>query len=252
MKISLFILLAGLAVPVMLSAAEPSGSQQANPASAFDAKGKRIVLGSKVLQIYPSGYLSFSDSGREISKIYFYGTSPYSGWMPNTQKNISIPHPYGRSLSVDSFEADEAGKFFMVKGKIPYHKKGGKELLGDYLFAVKLLANGRVSIRLQMTRPSGRTKEGGMNIMWVIPQAVKYLVNGKENVFPADKLKQNQHWRPKEVRVVTEKSSETFTLTPKSFMTVYARKDNLLALTPLTDKKNPDLCVIEVELDAGK
>ena len=247
MKLSLFILLAGLATPVMLSAAEPSETQQTAPV--FDAKGKRIVLGSKTLQIFPSGYLSFSESGREISKIYFYGTTPYSGWLPNTQKNISIPHPYGRSLGVDSFEADETGKTFTVKGKIPYHKKGEKELLGDYLFAVKLLDNGKISIRLQMTRPAGRTKEGGMNIMWTTPGAVKYLVNGKENVFPTEKLKQNQHWRPKTVQVVSKKSSGNFTITPKSFIMVYARKDNLLALSPLTDKKNPDQCLIEMELD---
>ena len=91
-----------------------------------------------------------------------------------------------------------------------------------------------------------------MNIMWVTPGAVKYLVNGKENVFPTDKRKQNQHWRPKTVQVVTGKASDAFSLSPKSAMTFFARQGNLLALTPLPDKKNPDRCVIEVELDAGK
>lgn len=256
MKISLFILIAGLAAPVMLFAAEPSnGSNTHEPtksAPVFDAAGKRIVLGSKVLQIFPSGYLSFLYSGREISKIFFYGSTPYSSWMTNQKKDISVPCKYGRRLGVDSFETDEEGKSFTVKGKIPYHKKSDNELLGDYRFAVKLLESGKVSIRLEMTRPAGRSKEGGMNIMWVTPGAVKYLVNGKENVFPTDKRKQNQHWRPKTVQVVMGKASDAFSLSPKSAMTFFARQGNLLALTPLPDKKNPDRCMIEVELDAGK
>lgn len=262
MRITLFGVLAGLSLPVLAGALElpltnppaPFAGQkniqeQTKSAPVFDAAGKRIVFGSKVLQIFPSGYLSFLDSGREISKIYFYGNTPYSSWMPNTQMNITVPHPHTRGLGVDSFETDAAGKSFTVKGKIPYHKKGEKELLGNYVFKVKLLKTGKVSIRLELNKPAGRSKEGAMNIMWVTPGAVKYLVNGKKNTFPADKLKQNQHWRPKEVRVVTEKASGTFAFTPKSFMTVYARKGNLLALTPLSDKKNPDRCVIEAELD---
>ena len=262
MKFSLFLLAAGLAQCALFGGVElpltnppapfaerKTAGNEAKSAPVFDAAGKRLVFGSKVLQIFPSGYLSFLDSGREISKIYFYGFTPYSSWISNQNSNIIVPHAYGRNLGVDSFETDAAGKTFTVKGKIPYQKKGEKELTGSYVFTVKLLPTGKASIRLELNKPAGRLKDGGMRIMWVTPKAVKYLADRKEYVFPADQIKQNHHWRVKEIRMLTERPSETFALQPKCFMSVYARKGNLLALHPHPNKKNPDSEVIEVELD---
>ena len=87
MKLCLFLLAAGLAQCALFGGVElpltnppapfaerKTAGNEAKSAPVFDAAGKRIVFGSKVLQIFPSGYLSFLDSGREISKIYFYGT----------------------------------------------------------------------------------------------------------------------------------------------------------------------------------
>ena len=265
MKPCLFLLAAGLAQSALSGSVElpltnppaPFAERQnteneAKSAPVFDAAGKRIVFGTKVLQIFPSGYLSFLDSGREISKIYFYGFTPYASWLTNQKSNISVPHPYGRNLGVDSFETDAAGKTFTVKGKIPYQQKGEKELTGSYVFTVKLLESGKASIRLELTRPAGRLKDGGMRIMWVTPQAVRYFADGKENVFPKERIEQNHHWRAKEIRVVTERPSETFTLYTKSPLSVFARINNLLCLNPLKDKENPDREVIEVELDPLK
>ena len=260
MKPCLFLLTAGLPLcalfggveptnPTALSAERKNTENEVKSAPVFDAAGKRIVFGSKVLQIFPSGYLSFLDSGREVSKIYFYGNTPYSAWMTNQNSKISVPHHYGKNLGVDSFETDAAGKTFTVKGKIPYQKKDEKELTGDYIFTVKLLKTGKVSIRLELNKPAGRTKDGAMRIMWVTPQAVRYFADGKENNFPKDRLKQNHHWRTKEIKVVTERPSGTFSMFTKSPMSVFARINNLLSLDPLKDKKNPDRNIIEVELD---
>ena len=160
MRNCLFILVVGLAQCALSGAVElpltnpsvPFAEQKTiqektSVAPFFDTAGKRIIFGSKVLQIFPSGYLSFLDSGHEISKVYFYGSTPYSSFLANLNPNISIPSQYGRGLGVDSFTTDEAGKAFIVKGKIPYQKKGENELTGNYVFTVKLLESGKVSIR---------------------------------------------------------------------------------------------------------
>ena len=252
MRISHFFVLASL-VNLTLFGAEPAKRETnktagtVKSAPVFDAAGKRIIFGSKVLQIFPSGYLSFLDSGREISKVYFYGSTPYSSFLANLTPNISIPSQYGRGLGVDSFATDEAGKSFVVKGKIPYQKKGENELTGNYVFTVKLLGTGKISIRMELNRPAG--KNGGMRIMWTTLQAVKYIADGKEYVFPKEKSKQNHHWRVKKIRVFTDQPAMSFELNTKSFMSVYARTGKLLALHPHKDKKAPDQEIIEVELD---
>ena len=85
--------------------------------------------------------------------------------------------------------------------------------------------------------------------MWTTPQAVKYTADGKECVFPNEKNKQNHHWRVKKIQVFTEPPAMTFELKIKSFMSVYARTGNLLALHPHNDKKAPDQEIIEMELN---
>ena len=215
----------------------------------FDAVGKRFLFGSKELQIFPSGYLRFMESGREITRIYFYGNTPYSPWMTNTNTGIKVPCKYKNHLGVDSFSADVKNKTFIVKGKIPYHKKGTKELLGSYQFTATLLKEGKVSLRLELQRPAGRVKDGSMTLMCTTKNASSYIADGKKGSFPVQPGKQNGLYRPGKIRVVTPVKAHEFLLCPVTPATVWARKGSLLAVKAHTPRKDPSRLVSEIILD---
>ena len=149
----------------------------------FDAKGRRIVFGSKVLQMFPSGVVRLTDSGRIISRIYFYSNTQYSDWLTNDSLEERYPKTYGRRIGVESITADGKSRTLTVRGKVPFHKKGSPELVRDYTFTVKLLDSGKTAFRLEY-EPPAEDKKGFMAVFCTTPTAKGYACGGKEQEFP--------------------------------------------------------------------
>ena len=229
-----------------------SSSQTAAPQTqaakpSFDAAGKKIVFGSKTLEVCPSGFIRLMTAGKLTANFYIYADTPYSPWISNQKQNVTLPNPYGRNLGTDSVTADEKTQTITVKGKTPYHKKNEAEIVGEYLLTVRLLDSGKAAIHFEYTVPA-KAEKGFMVMHCVSPGAQKFFRDGKECKFP-----ENKKWdfmrKPGTFRVVSGDPAETFELTITSGNNAFAVPNKGFHISRNTpDKANPNRFVTDLEI----
>ena len=178
----------------------------------LDEKGKIFHFGKKAVQVSPSGFIRLMDSGREIAFIYFYGSSPYSGYFDSGIRGMQSPVPYSydkKHPSVASFTADLKSKSVTVKGAVPFHKKDGKELLFDYSQTVRLTPENKIFIRLEYDRPENM-KNARLGMICMSPRAKTFVQDGKTQTFEGKKWFRLEKQLP--VQIEGAVKSDTFSL----------------------------------------
>ena len=213
----------------------------------FDAAGKRFIFGSKIVTIFPSGFLRLTESGKEIAKLYFYANTPFSSWMTNTNTAAKAPFKSNSHLSFDTFTADEKTKTITVKGTCPFHKIGTAENWKPYQFSVTLQDNGKLKIQLKYERPAEMTNRG-IHFMLQNSKSTGYTLKGVTKTYPVHP-KQHQYISPKNLQLHFAVKGNDYTVNCLDMQTAYVRAKGLVAFSGHTNKKDPGNVSITIELD---
>ena len=213
----------------------------------FDAAGKRFIFGSKIVTIFPSGFLRLTESGKEIAKLYFYASTPFSSWMTNTNTAAKAPFKSNSHLSFDTFTADEKTKTITVKGTCPFHKIGTAENWKPYQFSVTLQDNGKLKIQLKYERPAEMTNRG-IHFMLQNSKSTGYTLKGVTKTYPVHP-KQHQYISPKNLQLHFAVKGNDYTVNCLDMQTAYVRAKGLVAFSGHTNKKDPGNVSITIELD---
>ena len=228
------------AAPV--EAQKPSSVQKAQ----FDENGSSFRFGEKTVTVAPNGYIVIKNSDKEIANVYFYGNTPYSSFFDNRIKIKKVPVAFTKKKTgVSSSSSDKEQNAFIIKGEIPYHKEGETELLGDYTQTVSLTPDSKIRIRLQYTRPESAEK-GSLSMVLRLPQAKSYT-NDKEPKEFGEKWVELKKKFP--VIANGTDADNTFRIISIMMKQMWAVPGKQIHFVSIADKREPNIRIIEFELD---